>query len=121
MTAPETDGLDDASGSRLEVYGSSGRYWFRLVSKDGELLLLSNNYASRDNARRDIERLRDKASSFRPCMTADGDFYFQVTAADGEFLATSTMYALPSERDDAQAIASRLVRAEFPALRVVLL
>jgi uncharacterized protein YegP (UPF0339 family) len=105
--------------SRVEVYGSNGRYWFRLVWEDGELLLLSSSYSSSEAALVDIERVREPASVFRSCMTATGDFYFKVTAANGDFLATSTMYALPVDRDDAQALALRLLRETTPVLPVV--
>jgi hypothetical protein len=108
-----------AAAGRLEVVESKGRYWFRLVFTGGDPLLLSTEYDSRDGALADVDRLRHPTTRFLSCRTSAGLFYFTADALDGDRLAASTMYESPSDRDEAQAMAARLLRAGPPVLRVV--
>jgi hypothetical protein len=111
--------VDAEAAGRLEVYESKGRYWFRLVSARGEPLLLSTDYGDRDEALADVDRLRHPTTRFLSCVAPSGEFYFTADAWHGDRLAASTTYASSAERDDAQAVAVRLLQAGPTVLRVV--
>jgi hypothetical protein len=81
--------------------------------------LYSVAYESRDGALADVDRLRHPTIRFLSCVTSTGLFYFTADALDGDRLAASEMYESPSERDEAQDLAARLLRAGPTVLRVV--
>ena len=107
------------SVGRLEVVESKGRYWFRLVFAGSEPLLLSTDYASRDDALADVDRLRHPTTRFTSCVTVAGRFYFTADALSGDRLAESGTYESAAERDEAQDRAARLLHAGPTVLRVV--
>lgn len=85
----------------IQVYeDASGEYRWRLVHRNGEILADSGEgYASRSNARRAIERLKDLAGDasiddesgarYEVYEAADGEHRWRLVAANGETIADS--------------------------------
>jgi uncharacterized protein YegP (UPF0339 family) len=99
----------DEDRGRIEIYREVGNYRFRVVCGTDALLLVSDDYASLESARKDIDMIRHGGSQLRACMSADGLFYFACIAPSGERLAASPMFVIPSERDAAQSRVGLLV------------
>lgn len=96
-------------GGHIELYREGERWRFRIACGE-DTLLVSDDYRDAHDATKDVEEFRRGAVQLRACMSADGRFYFACLAETGERLATSPMYAIPSERDTAQARVATLIR-----------
>lgn len=101
------DERDD--GGRIEVYREGESWRFRMACGE-DTLLVSDDYTDANAAARDVDELRRGTVQMRACMSADGRFYFVCLTEGGERVAASPMFAIPSERDAAQARAARVVR-----------
>jgi hypothetical protein len=111
-TAAARDGIasvkagigDDSRVATNEA--SNGQYSFTVKSSNGQVVAVSELYASRSNATRAITSIRSSAKTattvvVRPTSKAavqvfkglDGQYYFHVRATNGQILAQSESYA----------------------------
>ena len=87
--------------------GKNGKYRFNLKSSNGQIILTSESYDSRNGAVSGIESVRKNAgndSRFERKTAKDGSAFFVLKATNGEPIGKSEMYA--SKRSMENGIAS---------------
>jgi uncharacterized protein YegP (UPF0339 family) len=75
--------------------GAKGKFYFNLVSSNGQVILSSQSYASRDSAMKGIESVRKNAadgSRFERLESKDGRSYFVLKAKNGLQIGKSEVY-----------------------------
>ena len=80
----------------------NGQHGFALVAANGERILVSEGYDSRDNCLIGIEAVRKNAldaQRFTKLGANNGQLYFVLRAANGEIIGSSETYASESGRD----------------------
>src|ERR1044072_8551811 len=86
-----------AQSAKFDVFvGADGDYYFRFVASNGEELLRSEGYTTRQGADNGIDSVVANAPDTRNVeilQAADGQWYFTVKAANAEVIAVSEMYA----------------------------
>jgi uncharacterized protein YegP (UPF0339 family) len=86
-----------AQSAKFDVFvGEDGDYYFRFVAANGESLLRSEGYTTRQAADAGIDAVVANAPDTRNVeilQASDGEWYFTVKAGNGEIVATSEMYA----------------------------
>ncbi len=101
------------SGARFVVFeGESGRYFYQLRAKNGEVVLRSQSYATEAGALNGTFSVADnglETSSFEVLAAANGGFYFNLVAGNGEIIGSSEIYSTKSN-------ATRGVRAMIALL-----
>ncbi len=81
---------------------SNGEFSFNLAAGNGETILISEGYSSRDAALVGIEAVRQNAQNarrFEASTSSSGEPYFVLRAANGEVIGTSEMYSSERSRD----------------------
>jgi uncharacterized protein YegP (UPF0339 family) len=85
-----------APSAKFDVFvGADGDYYFRFVASNGETLLRSEGYTTRQGADNGIDAVVASAPDTRNVevlQAADGQWYFTVKAANAEIVAMSEMY-----------------------------
>lgn len=85
-----------AGSAKFDVFvGDDGDYYFRFVASNGETLLRSEGYTTRQGADNGIDAVVASAPDTRNVeilQAADGQWYFTVKAANAEIIAVSEMY-----------------------------
>jgi uncharacterized protein YegP (UPF0339 family) len=81
----------------FEIFQSekSGKYYFRLKAKNGEIILQSEAYeakAGAENGTASVETHARDESNFEERTAKDGQFYFVLKANNGEIIGKSEMY-----------------------------
>ena len=82
--------------------GKDDQYYFRLYAANGEIILASEAYVSKQGCRNGIYSVKDNAPSderYRRERAADGQFYFVLTAQNGETIGVSETYTTAQSRD----------------------
>lgn len=81
---------------KFEVFkGKNGQFYFSLFAKNGQKILASEGYASKDSCMNGIESVRKNAASednFEVNTASDGRMYFSLKAANGQAVGKSQMY-----------------------------
>jgi len=99
--APAAESADQdlegvAESAKFDVFvGADGDYYFRFVASNGETLLRSEGYTTRQGADNGIDAVVASAPDTRNVEileSADGQWYFTVKAANAEIIAVSEMY-----------------------------
>jgi amphi-Trp domain-containing protein len=100
---------DRARTGKYELFqGAGGRWYFRLKAPNGEIILASEGYASKQGAADGIESVRRNAGSgsVENRTSSAGQPYFVVKAENHEVIGTSQMYKRRAGRDrGAQSVA----------------
>lgn len=81
---------------------SNGDHQFNLVADNGQVILSSQGYASKDGCMNGIESVRANgqiADRFEKLTASNGKFYFNLKAANGQIIGTSQMYEAEAGRD----------------------
>lgn len=109
-----------AHSAKFQVFqGEDQDYYFRFVAANGEILLRSEGYATRQSADKGIESVLEHAPDARNIEhhdAVDGSSYFVVKSANGETIAVSETYASKSNAlRGARAVSSltRILRSEY--------
>ena len=87
--------------------GKNGKFRFNLKASNGQIILTSESYDSRNGCERGIESIRKNAGNdarFERKAAKDGSSYFVLKAANGEPIGKSEMYK--SKRSMENGIAS---------------
>lgn len=99
---------------RFEVFqGEDRQAYFRLRAGNGEIMLGSEGYASKSNAKRGIDSVLangTSASSFEVFEAWDGGWGVQLVAANGETIARGETYSSKSNADRAVARMAEILR-----------
>ena len=81
---------------KFEVKKSSNnQYYFNLKASNGEIILTSERYVTKNGALNGIESVRVNApidSRYDRRTSTDGQYYFVLKAANGEIIGTSERY-----------------------------
>jgi len=81
---------------KFEVYtDKAGEYRFRLKAGNGENILASEGYSSKDGCENGIESVRKNSqdeSKFEVKEAASGKYHFNLKAGNGQVIGTSQMY-----------------------------
>lgn len=83
---------------KFEIHeNESGKFYFRLKAANGQVILSSQGYTTKANAKNGIESVVKNAASkdnFETNTASDGRFYFNLlSAANKQVIGTSQMYA----------------------------
>lgn len=110
-TVPKSTGV-------FQVYlDKRGSYRFRLMNANGQVVLSSDAYRSKQSCIRAIGRVRDYAmhdTQFERRMTEGGRFKFSIKAKNNHVIAQSPAFQDPAQRDSAIAT----VRRKAPEVEV---
>jgi uncharacterized protein YegP (UPF0339 family) len=87
-----------------EIKGNDkGEYSFVLKAVNGEVVLRSQQYASKANAQTGVASVQShsaQADRYEKLVAQDGRFYFNLKATNQQVIGTSQMYTTASARDD---------------------
>ncbi len=106
------------AGKFVLTKGKTGKYHFVLKGGNGETILSSQHYASKDGAEKGIESVRSNAPNdarYERKTAVNGKPMFNLKAANGEIIGASETYSSEAARD--KGIAS--VKANAPDAKVV--
>jgi uncharacterized protein YegP (UPF0339 family) len=82
---------------KFEIYtDKGGKYRFRLVAANGEIILASQGYASKANCKKGIASVKKNArlnERYQKKDVAGGKCHFNLMAANGRVVGTSQTYA----------------------------
>ena len=81
---------------------SNGDYYFSLKAGNGEKVLASQGYNSKDSCKNGIASVKANApddSKYEKKESSNGKFYFNLKAANSQVIGTSEMYESASGRD----------------------
>ena len=82
---------------------AKGEYRFRLRAKNGEIILRSEGYTSKQGCQTGIASVKVNApidSRYKRAESRDGQYYFTLRAANGEPIGVSEMYTTKAARDN---------------------
>lgn len=90
VAAPQTQG-------QFEVFkGLSGKYFFHLRAKNGEIVLQSQAYSTKASANAGVASVQNNGlveARYTVLPAVDGRFYFTLKATNGQIIAMSQLYA----------------------------
>ncbi|MFY0643949.1 MAG: YegP family protein [Bacteroidia bacterium] len=89
---------------KFEVYKDKrGEYRFRLNAKNGQAILASEGYSSKQGCLNGINSVKTNSQDdarFDKLTAKNGQFYFNLKARNGEIIGKSEMYTSTSGRDN---------------------
>lgn len=80
----------------------SGKFTFRLMGANGQLLLSSESFGTRSAAQsavKDVVESADTESNFERRENSQGDYYFVLKSPSGRILAKSDVFASEAGRE----------------------
>lgn len=93
-----------AKHPKFEVYtGKNGELYFRLTASNGEPILSSEGYKSKESCLNGIDSVKRNGAEdarYEKKETAGGKFMFNLKATNGQVIGTSQQYATESGRDN---------------------
>ncbi len=81
----------------------NGEFQFSLKAGNGQVILSSEGYASKDACLNGIESVKKNsadASRFEKLTSANGKWYFNLKASNGQVIGSSEMYESQASRDN---------------------
>jgi len=86
---------------KFEIFKSegSGDHYFRLKAGNGEIILSSEGYESKESCQNGIESVKKNAKdkgNFEVKASQDGKTFFNLKAANGQVVGKSQMYSSES-------------------------
>ena len=89
----------------FEIFnGSNSQYYFRLKAANGEKILASEGYTTKDNCRNGIASVKANAtadSNYERRRSVNEHYYFNLKSAhNGQVIGTSEMYVSAQGRDN---------------------
>ncbi len=108
--------LDARKEPRFQTFtGLDGQSYFNLRAPNGEIVLQSEGYASKQKAEQGVDSVRSNgiaASHFEVLEAGDGQFYFRLKAANGEIVAVGETYASKSNAQRAVSAIADLLKGD---------
>ena len=95
--------------------GKDRQFYFRLIARNGRVVLRSEGYASKSSCEKGIRAVKanvPKVERFHRKGSSDGQFYFTLTAANGEIIGVSERYTTKRGRDDGIQAVRRAVQRQ---------
>jgi len=75
--------------------GKDGQFYFNLTAKNGQVILTSEGYKSKDSCENGIASVKKNSQDdnrFERKTAKDGQFYFSLKAINGQEIGKSEMY-----------------------------
>ena len=89
---------------KFEIYkGKNDEYYFRLLAKNGENILNSEGYKSKQGCENGIESVKSNSPDderYERNTASNGKLYFNLTAPNNQVIGTSQMYTTEQARDN---------------------
>jgi uncharacterized protein YegP (UPF0339 family) len=110
------DGKEDAiRAGKFETFtGADGQYYFHLLAGNGQKVLQSEGYVSKEGAANGIATVQfngQHSEAFQILQSKDGQYYFNLLAGNFEVIGTSELYATESNAERGVATVVKLVKA----------
>ncbi len=108
-----SDELKVSKGKFETLQGRDGKFYFHLLAGNGERVLASQSYTTRQSAEVGIESVKANgvdASRYLLRETEDGSAYFVVIAKNGEIIGVSEIYESTSNANRAIASVVNVVK-----------
>ena len=83
--------------------GKDNQFYFRLTAANGEPILASEGYKSKDGCENGIASVKKNAAKdgqFKLLTASNGQFYFTLVAGNGEVIGKSEMYKSEQGREN---------------------
>ena len=83
--------------------GADEQFYFRLFAVNGQIILGSEGYTSRDGCQNGIDSVKENApldERYLRKTTSSGGFYFTLTAANHQPIGNSETYTTEAARDN---------------------
>lgn len=82
--------------------GGGNKYYFNLKASNGQVILSSQGYASKDGCLNGIESVKanGNAANFERQTAKNGKFYFTLKAKNAQVIGQSEMYNSESSRNN---------------------
>lgn len=82
----------------FEIFKSdkNDKYYFNLKAKNGQIILASQGYESKDGAKNGVKSVKENSgddSKYERKTAANGKFHFNLKAGNGQIIGSSQMYA----------------------------
>ncbi len=87
---------------KFVIYNAKDGYRFRLVASNGEIILKSEGYTTKQNCLKGIASVKQNApidARYERKTAINGQYYFNLKAANREVIGTSEMYTTTAARD----------------------
>lgn len=91
--------------------GSNQKYYFHLKADNGEKILASQGYTSKQSCQNGVTSVRTNStddSKYDKRPSSNGGYYFNLLAGNGEIIGTSETYTTASARDNGIAAVKRI-------------
>jgi uncharacterized protein YegP (UPF0339 family) len=103
----------DQTGARFQIFqGSDRQFYFRLVARNGNIMLRSEGYLDQASALNGAYVAKDlgvKVESFAVKTSASGGFYLTLLAANNEIIGVSEVYSTKASAERAAASIAALL------------
>lgn len=89
---------------------TNGEFQFNLKAGNGEIILTSEGYTTKQGCLNGIESVQKNApddNRYDRKTTSNGQYYFNLTATNGQIIGTSERYTTSSSRDNGIASVKR--------------
>lgn len=80
----------------------NGEFQFDLKADNGQVILTSEGYTTREACKNGIESVKKNAIDLRKydkLISSNGRYYFNLKASNGQIIGTSEMYTSEPDRD----------------------
>lgn len=81
----------------------NSEFQFNLKAANGEIILTSEGYTTKDNCKNGIESVKKNSLNddrFERKLSSNGKFFFNLKAINGQVIGTSEMYENEAGRDN---------------------
>ena len=98
---------------RFETFRGADGYYFRLIAKNGEIVLQSQGYTTKANANKGITSVENNGSheeQYEILEAVNGQHYFRIVAGNGQIIGRGEMYASKSNARRGAETVRRIVR-----------
>lgn len=91
--------------------GSNNNYYFNLKADNGEKVLSSEGYVTKQSCQNGIASVRSNSqvdSRYQKYTSTNNQYYFTLTAENGQVIGRSELYTTTSSRDNGIAVVKRI-------------
>lgn len=95
---------------KFQIFRSGSEYRFRLRARNGEIILASEGYVSKQGCLNGIASVKQNApydSRYDRRTASNGQYYFVLRASNGEPIGTSELYTTTAARENGIAAVKR--------------
>lgn len=99
---------------------TNGDFQFNLKATNGQVILSSQGYSSKDGCKNGIDSVKTNATNdarYEKKTSINGKYYFNLNASNGQVIGTSEMYESNAGRDNGiESVKSNAPGAEIEEL-----